>query len=59
MKVKRIDLGALQDQHDATRKELHHAANALHNAQQKFDKSKKAYEKARDDLEQSTRTVLS
>jgi hypothetical protein len=57
-KTKTIDLGALQDHHNSTKKQWLNDAKALEKAQQAFEESVKAYHEAIDALKAGSRAVL-
>lgn len=57
-KQKSIDLGALQDHFNVTKKAFVADAKALAKAQDNFDRSKAAYQAANDALKAGSRAVL-
>jgi len=56
-KVKPVDLGALQTNHESSKKQLAADARALTKAQDQFDRSKKAFEEADAALKQGFRAI--
>jgi len=55
---KAIDLGALQNTLNATKRQLSTDSKALAKAQESFDRSKKAYQEAYEALKAAAHTVL-
>jgi hypothetical protein len=58
VKVKSIDLGALQDQFTAAKKQYDTDVKALVKAQDAVDRSRRAFLEAEQTLKEGTRTVL-
>lgn len=58
-KIKPIDLGSLQDAYQASKRQFAIDTKALTKAQDAFDRSKVAFQEARDALQSASRTVLS
>ena len=57
-KAKAIDLGALQDHHNLTKKTLATDAKALAKAQDMFERSKAEYQQAYEALKAGSRAAL-
>lgn len=59
LKIRPVDLGALQQAHETAKKQLSTDAKALTKAQDQFDRSKKEFEAADAALKQGFRAITS
>ncbi len=58
-KMKSIDLGALQDQLQLTKRTQESESKQFYAAQERFDRAKKAHQEAHEALASASRTILS